>query len=82
MAAAGHPLEGDPLYGPGGIPNLQKSGENDEQAVSLPRDGGYQLHSASITFDHPAKDTTRITVRSDQPESGCPEPLCALAKDL
>ncbi len=46
LAAAGHPLVGDPLYGIGGIP-LQ-----DQRAV--PGDPGYHLHAAELSFIHPA----------------------------
>jgi 23S rRNA pseudouridine1911/1915/1917 synthase len=46
LAAAGHPLVGDPLYGVGGIP-LQ-----DTRAV--PGDPGYHLHAAELSFKHPA----------------------------
>jgi 23S rRNA pseudouridine1911/1915/1917 synthase len=46
LAAAGHPLAGDPLYGIGGIP-LQ-----DQRA--LPGDAGYHLHAAELSFRHPS----------------------------
>jgi 23S rRNA pseudouridine1911/1915/1917 synthase len=46
MAAAGHPLVGDPLYGTGGVP---ESG-----CTALPGDPGYHLHAAVLRFDHPA----------------------------
>ncbi|MBI3774650.1 MAG: RluA family pseudouridine synthase [Gammaproteobacteria bacterium] len=45
LAAAGHPLLGDPLYLSGGQP------APDSQA--LPGDPGYQLHSAELSFRHP-----------------------------
>jgi 23S rRNA pseudouridine1911/1915/1917 synthase len=45
LAAAGHPLVGDPLYVAGGVPG-------DEPA--LPGDGGYRLHAHRLAFDHPA----------------------------
>jgi 23S rRNA pseudouridine1911/1915/1917 synthase len=45
LAAAGHPLLGDPLYVAGGIP------APDTNAV--PGDPGYHLHSAELGFRHP-----------------------------
>ncbi len=45
LAAAGHPLVGDPLYGMGGLP------APDTQAV--PGDPGYHLHAAELSFCHP-----------------------------
>lgn len=45
LAAAGHPLVGDPLYASGGLPAV------DTQAV--PGDPGYQLHAAELRFPHP-----------------------------
>ena len=45
MAAAGHPLVGDPLYGIGGIPA--------ENSRVLPGDLGYHLHSMLLGFPHP-----------------------------
>jgi len=44
LAAAGHPLVGDPLYGVGGLP-LQHPG--------LPGDPGYLLHAAELRLTHP-----------------------------
>ena len=48
LAAAGHPLVGDPLYEVGGIPNARSR--------ALPGDLGYLLHSLRIVFRHPATD--------------------------
>jgi 23S rRNA pseudouridine1911/1915/1917 synthase len=45
LAAAGHPLEGDPLYPAGGVP-LPGS-------CVLPGSPGYHLHSAELRFLHP-----------------------------
>ena len=45
MAAAGHPLVGDPLYGIGGVPLADPA---------LPGDAGYWLHSHRLRFAHPA----------------------------
>jgi 23S rRNA pseudouridine1911/1915/1917 synthase len=46
LAAAGHPLVGDPLYIAGGIPA--------ENSRALPGDLGYHLHSMLLGFPHPA----------------------------
>jgi 23S rRNA pseudouridine1911/1915/1917 synthase len=46
LAAAGHPLVGDPLYMTGGIPY--------EDSRALPGDLGYHLHSELLGFRHPA----------------------------
>jgi len=43
-AATGHPLAGDPVYGPGGAPR---------EAPGLPGDGGYLLHAWRVAFRHP-----------------------------
>lgn len=40
LAASGHPLVGDPLYGPGGVPH--------PGCAALPGDGGYALHAAEV----------------------------------
>ena len=45
LAAAGHPLNGDPLYVAGGVPP--------EGCSALPGDPGYLLHAAEIRFRHP-----------------------------
>lgn len=46
LASIGHPLTGDPLYGPGGQPLPHLPG--------LPGDGGYFLHAHTLQFRHPA----------------------------
>jgi len=45
LAFAGHPLVGDPLYGPGGVPR--------EGIIALPGDLGYFLHAERLAFTHP-----------------------------
>jgi 23S rRNA pseudouridine1911/1915/1917 synthase len=45
LAWAGHPLVGDPLYGPGGVPLPQPG---------LPGDPGYRLHAHRLSLAHPA----------------------------
>ena len=45
LAAAGHPLVGDPLYLVGGRP--------DPAGRALPGDGGYLLHAHTVRFAHP-----------------------------
>jgi 23S rRNA pseudouridine1911/1915/1917 synthase len=45
LAAAGHPLVGDPLYIAGGLPA--------PDTHALPGDPGYQLHAAELSFRHP-----------------------------
>jgi 23S rRNA pseudouridine1911/1915/1917 synthase len=44
LAAAGHPLVGDPLYAAGGVPL---------PAPGLPGDPGYLLHAAELRLAHP-----------------------------
>ena len=46
LAWAGHPLVGDPLYAPGGLPR--------PDLPALPGDGGYLLHAERLEFPHPA----------------------------
>jgi 23S rRNA pseudouridine1911/1915/1917 synthase len=53
LAAAGAPIVGDPLFGPGGVPKSNVP----------PGTGGYLLHSAGLAFDHPHSGA-RIRVRS------------------
>ena len=45
LAAAGHPLLGDPLYGVGGVPAADSH--------ALPGDPGYHLHAAELSIRHP-----------------------------
>jgi len=45
LASIGHPLVGDPLYGPTGQPL--------EEHPGLPGDGGYLLHAQFLNFQHP-----------------------------
>jgi 23S rRNA pseudouridine1911/1915/1917 synthase len=53
LAAAGAPIVGDPLFGPGGTPKSDVP----------PGVGGYLLHAAVLSFTHPTS-STRIKVRS------------------
>jgi len=61
LAAAGHPLVGDPLYGPGGLPLPGLPG--------LPGDLGYLLHAWTLHFTHP------VTGQAVQVEAPPPEAL-------
>ncbi|WP_291271208.1 RluA family pseudouridine synthase [Geothrix sp.] len=45
LAWAGHPLMGDPLYGPGGLPL--------PETQALPGDPGYLLHAHRLELEHP-----------------------------
>ena len=49
LAAAGHPLVGDPLYGKGGGAILAAAGNR----AALPGDCGYHLHAQQVRFSHP-----------------------------
>lgn len=53
LAAAGAPIVGDPLFGPGGTPKSDVP----------PGAGGYLLHAAALSFTHPATGA-RIRLRS------------------
>ena len=53
LAAAGAPIVGDPLFGPGGTP----------KSTVPPGVGGYLLHAAALSFTHPASGA-RIRLRS------------------
>ena len=57
LAAAGHPLVGDPLYPVGGVPV--------PGCRALPGDPGYSLHAAELTFRHPC--TAREVVVTCEP---------------
>lgn len=58
LAAAGHPLVGDPLYGPGGGPI--------PGSTALVGDGGYRLHAAELRFRHPGSGG-EVVVISEPP---------------
>eukprot|EP00879_Flechtneria_rotunda_P027962 GHRR01030031.1.p1 GENE.GHRR01030031.1~~GHRR01030031.1.p1 ORF type:complete len:174 (+),score=51.13 GHRR01030031.1:1315-1836(+) len=65
MAASGHPLVGDPLYGPGGVPLASvvsggKPGGCNRAAAVMPGDCGYNLHSVDIRFFHPATGASMV----------------------
>jgi len=53
LAAAGAPIVGDPLFGPGGMP----------KADVPPGAGGYLLHAAALSFAHPTSGA-RVKLRS------------------
>src|SRR5262249_53445221 len=53
LAAAGAPIVGDPLFGPGGVP----------KSSVPPGAGGYLLHSAGLSFSHP-QSGARVRLRS------------------
>jgi 23S rRNA pseudouridine1911/1915/1917 synthase len=67
LAWAGHPLVGDPVYGPGGVP-LPDPG--------LPGDPGYRLHAHRLSLAHPA------TGQPLDLECAPPEPLAATIHPL
>lgn len=60
LAAAGHPLVGDPLYAAGGQPHPLDGGP-----PPLPGDGGYALHALTLHCDHPAGH--RLTLHCPPP---------------
>jgi 23S rRNA pseudouridine1911/1915/1917 synthase len=53
LAAAGAPIVGDPLFGEGGVP----------KSDAPPGAGGYLLHSAALSFEHP-RSGARVRLRS------------------
>jgi len=57
LAAAGHPLVGDPLYVAGGIPGPEPG---------LPGDPGYRLHAHRLVLVHPATGR-RLELRCPPP---------------
>jgi len=59
LAAVGHPLKGDPLYGAGGLPL--------RGTHALPGDPGYLLHSAELSFIHPGTGR-RMVIECEPPE--------------
>ena len=60
LAAVGHPLLGDPLYGPGGV--------RAEGNTARPGDVGYTLHAWRLGLAHP-RTGERITIESPLPPS-------------
>jgi 23S rRNA pseudouridine1911/1915/1917 synthase len=58
LAAAGHPLVGDPLYPPGGVPA--------SDCRALPGDPGYRLHARELSFRHP-RTGARLTIVCEAP---------------
>ena len=68
LAAAGHPLVGDPLYGPGGTPTQEAIGRR-----ALPGDGGYHLHAMRLDLVHPKSGKGMAIV--------CPPPEVLRSKD-
>lgn len=59
LAAAGHPLQGDPLYSAGGLPATDTH--------ALPGDPGYQLHSAELSFRHPGTGR-KLVIECESPQ--------------
>jgi 23S rRNA pseudouridine1911/1915/1917 synthase len=60
LAWAGHPLAGDPLYAPGGLPR--------PLAPGLPGDGGYLLHAHRVRLTHPVSGAATI-IEAPLPEA-------------
>lgn len=58
LASVGHPLVGDPLYGPGGIPM--------PGTTALPGDPGYLLHAHRLELRHP-RTGIRLTLECQPP---------------
>jgi 23S rRNA pseudouridine1911/1915/1917 synthase len=65
LAAAGHPLVGDPLYVSGGVPGSQPG---------LPGDGGFRLHSHRLALAHPASGA-RLALECAPPPELREDPL-------
>jgi 23S rRNA pseudouridine1911/1915/1917 synthase len=67
LAAAGHPLMDDPLYGVGGVPG---------PGAARPGDLGYRLHAWLLSFAHPASGAP-VTLECPPPPAlslaGCRE---------
>ena len=64
LASIGHPLAGDPLYGPTGQPL--------ENLPGLPGDGGYFLHAQYLKFRHPITGQ-QINLEAPLPPTPSPE---------
>ncbi len=63
MAAAGHPLVGDPLYVAGGVP---------AEEPGLPGDPGYRLHAHRLSLSHPTT-SHHLALECTPPLILCPE---------
>jgi len=59
LAAAGHPLVGDPLYVTGGVPG---------PLPALPGEGGYRLHAHRLSLDHPVTGA-RVEIECGPPRA-------------
>ena len=59
LAAAGHPLVGDPLYVAGGVPGARPA---------LPGDSGYRLHAHRLELDHPVTGA-RLAIECGPPHT-------------
>jgi 23S rRNA pseudouridine1911/1915/1917 synthase len=59
LAAAGHPLVGDPLYVTGGVPGPRPA---------LPGESGYRLHAHRLELDHPVTGE-RLAIECAPPAS-------------
>lgn len=62
LAAAGHPLAGDPLYIAGGLPA--------PGTHAVPGDPGYHLHSAELAFRHP-RTRCEVVIECEPPPLLC-----------
>lgn len=69
LAAAGHPLVGDPLYVAGGLPGPDPG---------LPGDGGYRLHAYRLTLAHPVTRQPLEIVCAPPPELVLSFAACSL----
>lgn len=66
LAHAGHPLVGDPLYGPGGLPRADGL---DDERTTTPGAIGYLLHSWKVRFPHPSRDGEAVEIVCPPPAS-------------
>jgi 23S rRNA pseudouridine1911/1915/1917 synthase len=66
LAAAGHPLVGDPLYVAGGVPGADPA---------LPGEGGYRLHACRLALDHPTTGRRLVVGCAPPPELRVPGDL-------
>ncbi len=63
LAAAGHPLSGDPLYGVGGRPRPHVAGAE----PALPGHGGFHLHAERVELQHPGTHQRLVLVAPPPP---------------